>query len=739
MTASTLPAAIYGRISIDPEFTLSGVDRHNRLCYRSLKEHPDWELAPLRGSLKDPKDEDLGRWPSGYLVDNHKSGSGKKVRPEYNRLMTAVDAGQVKVILSYSQARLFRNPKERVDGFTRLAKAKVRLEFHKGASYDLSDATSRMVAGIIAETDEWYLQITSENQRETAADHANQGAAHGKRSFGWELVRAPGEKRGGERSLTLNEKEARYLPDMYRMADPDGEHRSLWEIGGWLDDRGVLTVTGMSWREAGTTSLTEVLCNARNIGYRERKEGWDGNGHRPYALRGGPELTIGRWFDIRPITDDDLFWRVREDLTKNERRRPGPKWEAQHLFTSWVFCENGHPMYVQHNRSRPRWTCQTCWITRSKDQVEAKAERFILKWMSENGPYDRAMTVTLPADLAAQRTALEGYRKMRRRILSDFYNEVITQEERDEQLKEKDAQIKDAEEKYREASGFWDERDDDGLRGDAFAAQWEKWGKQGEDGMKAQREIVGRLIKRVVIHRAGRTLSPSSRLITIEPARWAGRLPDPAEVAPPPVPDAFALTARGKAVAVLSARPGAWLSRNEVATAMGRADEAPSIVLNLLQRMVTDGIAERRDCQYGTAVENGDETIDQMRARLGHGRGVACHGYRLTEGAPVPVDRSGVIRPYRPPVRKTAKPRACPVDGEPIDGAAEFCSDRCRAKAHYRVKHGQPVADPGPRTCARDGCGNPIPATRPANAIYCGESCKGKAWDKSHRKEIPAS
>ena len=195
--------------------------------------------------------------------------------------MAAVDAGDVKVIVAYSQSRLWRNRKERADGFERLAKAKVRLEFVKGASYDFKDATSRMVAGIIGETETWFAEITSENQRATALDQAERGAYHGKRPFGFDRVGAPGEKRGAERSLTVNEKEARYLREAYRMADPEGEAQSLHQIGKWLDSQGVLTPTGMSWREAGTTSLLLILTSARNIGMREHTEGWDGHGHRP--------------------------------------------------------------------------------------------------------------------------------------------------------------------------------------------------------------------------------------------------------------------------------------------------------------------------------------------------------------------------------------------------------------------------------------------------------------------------
>jgi hypothetical protein len=146
--------------------------------------------------------------------------------------------------------------------------------------------------------------------------------------------------------------------------------------------------------------------------------------------------------------------------------------------------------------------------------------------------------------------------------------------------------------------------------------------------------------------------------------------------------------------------------------------------------MVTDGIAERYYCRFGTGVENGDETIDEMRARNGgDARGVGCWGYRLAEGAPVPVDRAEVVRPYPP--RKVSAVRLCPVDAVPITDAGEFCSAKCRAKAHYRTSHGLPVANPVSRTCAR--CGGLVPDSKPANALYCGTACRSAASEDNRK------
>jgi hypothetical protein len=518
-----------------------------------------------------------------------------------------------------------------------------------------------MVAGIIGETDEWFTQITSENQRATMADQAERGAYHGRRPFGFDRIGAPGEKRGAERTLVANDKEARYLREMYRMADPQGDNASLWQIAKWLDSQGALTPTGLSWTEAGTSSISTILVAARNIGMREHSEGWSGSGHRPAG-----KLYPGNW---RGIIDEDLFWRVREKYTDPKRRQPGPKTEGKHLLTGLVWCgECGGPMWVAHNRSRPRWTCERCWTVRAKDAVESKTLRIVFLWMSENGPYDRAMDATEPADLAALRITLKGLRSKRQDIVSDYYDDQINKEDRDHQLARKDAQIAEIKAKLDEFDR--EIRSGTAARGDTFARQWQQWTVEGAAGMLKQRRFLEGVIGRVVVYKAGRTNWPSPRLIVVEPGEWARRLDNPAEVAPPAPPDAITLTPRGRVVDVLKAAPGRWLSRHEIADAAGRGDQHPVVLQTLLRRMLADGVVERQWCRLGTAVENGDISPERAAAQhKGDMRGVGCHGWRLPCAEPV-VEWS----------------RTCPVCGRAYDLAGDYCSANCRAKDYYR-KH----------------------------------------------------
>lgn len=735
------PTAIYGRVSSDPDNDLESATRHNQMCLNTVAADLSLERIPITGSWRDPKDDTLGRWPDGCFVDNNISGSGKKVRPEYDKLMKLVVQDRVKVIVCHSQSRMWRNRRQMAEGMDLFADHGVKVIFIKSGTIDFSTASGRMQASVQGAMDAFYRETAAESITDAILQRAMEGVWAGShRPFGFDVVSVPAPLAIGHKSVVATliprEKEYRYLLPMYLRADPEGEFRwNLYQICKWLDSEGIRTAEGNGWVKAGTRSVEDVLTAARNIGYREHSAKWVG-GRRPKTGK----LYPGLWKDNAPIEDEELFWRVRNVYMDPKRRRPGRKTDAKHVLTGLVYCENGHPMYVQHIRNRPRWMCQDCWVTRSQAQVDAKAERMILKWMSENGPYDRAMGAELPGDIPALKSRIEALRKVRSNVNSVYFSaenhkeEILSKAEWQEQRAAADEAVKKAEAEYNAVAGlFADDGDDDGLRGAAFAAQWQKWTDQGEKGLPWRRKYARRLIKRVMVQRTGgKDPRPSGRLITIEPGPWADKLADRREVEPALVRDPFALTPRGKVVAAMSLRPGDWLSVKEVAAATGRSGANPVILRNLLTKMVTDGVAERHYCQFGTGVENGTETIDEMRERNGgDARGVGCHGYRLTDGAPVPVDRSEVVRAYRPPVRVKQPVRLCPVDAVPITDAGEFCSPRCRARAHYRRKTGKPVADPVARTCAR--CGKPLPAGKPAHALYCGTACR-QAVSEDRRK-----
>ena len=91
---SPLRAAVYCRISDDPEGRELGVQRQEEDC-RGRAEREGWAVV-------------------GVFIDNDISAStrSRKRRPRFEDMLAAVERGEVGVIVAYSNSRLTRRPLE---------------------------------------------------------------------------------------------------------------------------------------------------------------------------------------------------------------------------------------------------------------------------------------------------------------------------------------------------------------------------------------------------------------------------------------------------------------------------------------------------------------------------------------------------------------------------------------------------------------------------------------------------
>lgn len=61
----------------------------------------------------------------------------------------------------------------------------------------------------------------------------------------------------------------------------------------------------------------------------------------------------------------------------------------------------------------------------------------------------------------------------------------------------------------------------------------------------------------------------------------------------------------------------------------------------------------------------------------------------------------------------------------------KFCSAKCRAARHHELERQERMRVREGRTCAREGCEEPIPAEADGNKRYCSRSCTGKVkWQR---------
>lgn len=228
-------AAIYCRISRDAEQEGLGVARQEEDC-RALVAREGWTLV-------EPP-----------YVDNDISAStlSKKARPAYAAMLAAARAGEIDVIVAYSNSRLTRRLLELEDLIVLHEQVGTRLVTVVSGSDDLSTADGRMTARIKASVDAAEAERTAERLRRAFLAKAQRGATNqGVRPFGW-----------ADDKKALNTREARLL----RKAIQDViDGVALREIARRWNAAGVTSTRGRAFTQ---TSLRQMLRNPRLAGWR---------------------------------------------------------------------------------------------------------------------------------------------------------------------------------------------------------------------------------------------------------------------------------------------------------------------------------------------------------------------------------------------------------------------------------------------------------------------------------------
>jgi DNA invertase Pin-like site-specific DNA recombinase len=255
-TTTPLRAAIYTRISNDPEGREKGVENQEEVC-RALAEREGHEVVSV-------------------YTDNDISASdrSKKRRPAYEEMLAAVDAGQIDIILAYSNSRLSRRPREWLDLIRRAESGRLEIGTVASGKYDLTTADGRAVALTVAAWDAAEAGRTSERvtlaKRKAIAEGRYRG---GKRPYGYEAdgVTVREDEAAVIRDATaaiLAGRSVRALVDELNKADrhamrlvvqKDEKGRPVRDA----DDKIVRDPVKVPWTHTG---LRDVLLRARNAG-----------------------------------------------------------------------------------------------------------------------------------------------------------------------------------------------------------------------------------------------------------------------------------------------------------------------------------------------------------------------------------------------------------------------------------------------------------------------------------------
>ncbi len=165
----TVRAAVYCRISQDKEGKRLGVERQEQDC-RALVERNGWTLTDV--------------YTDNDITAARKPGGGEKVRPEYDRLVAAIKAGQVDALVAYSQSRLTR--KGTIEDVIDLCEANHVDHVAIVTGSDINPTGNLVTARVQAAVDAEYVRKLSEDGKRAKKQAAEAGRRNGgRRCYGY--------------------------------------------------------------------------------------------------------------------------------------------------------------------------------------------------------------------------------------------------------------------------------------------------------------------------------------------------------------------------------------------------------------------------------------------------------------------------------------------------------------------------------------------------------------------------
>ena len=272
MTTPPVRAACYLRISKDPHDKREGVDRQ-RADTTALCEVKDWT-------------------PVDFYIDNDRSASNGKQRPEWDRLLADIKAGQIDAIAAWDQDRGWRmmNELEELRRFFTALGRHVPLATTGQGDIDLYSPTGVLTAQIKTAVSEHEVAMMSVRIRRALRAYAEQGRPKWKQAFGYLNM-------GGDR----REPDPPTAPLVAQAYAALLAGASIREIARMFNDAGAMGVTGKPWTQP---RMSAFLRAPRNAGLRSHN---------------GEIVGKGNW---EPLVDEST-WRVAQSVLNAPDRCTG--------------------------------------------------------------------------------------------------------------------------------------------------------------------------------------------------------------------------------------------------------------------------------------------------------------------------------------------------------------------------------------------------------------------------------
>ena len=330
-----MKTAIYVRLSEDRDGTKGGVARQEEDC-RKLAKARGWDVFDV-------------------YSDDDVSATNARQRPEWERLLRDLEAGNFEAVIAYTSSRMYRRMADLLR-FIEVVKVRgTTIDTVASGGLDLTTADGRMMAGILASIDQGEAERISERIRRKEAQRAEEGKPHGggKRPFGYDWPRDSSGNVIPGGAYLIQEGEARVIK---RATEHILRGGSLTSFVAMINDEGIVTSQGRRWT---ASNFSLVLKSPVIVGIREH-----------HGVR-----TQGTWEPIISVEDQEMMIRV---LASNRPQNLGwsaPGRRAIYLLSGLAECGVcGARLY----RDRASYKCKTSGGGRGCVSIKATdAELFV--------------------------------------------------------------------------------------------------------------------------------------------------------------------------------------------------------------------------------------------------------------------------------------------------------------------------------------------------------------------------
>lgn len=341
------------------------------------------------------------------FTDNDISAAGKRTRPGFEAMLSAIEGGKLRAVIGWNLDRLTRNPRDRMRLIEACSRHRVTIALVRGAEIDPTTPTGRMVAGILGEVAEHEIAQKADRQRRAAEQAVAAGRpVGGRRPFGYLADR-----------VTVCEPEAEALRRAY-----DGVLHGvpLGRIARDLNAEGLFTPqTRRKGEHRGTPSpwtaqtIRPTLLNPRYAGLR--------------AVSVRPERGRPTW-DIRgtavwePIVSEAV-WRAAVALLTDPSRANPPR-SGQALLTGVARCGVAECGVTVHRGANPqrqpiyRCTASLGHVGRRAEPVDEYVSAVAVERLSRLtaddliGDRDAPAVAELHAEMISIRSQLDGLARL---------------------------------------------------------------------------------------------------------------------------------------------------------------------------------------------------------------------------------------------------------------------------------------------------------------------------------------